>query len=227
MALSQTHCAVPDKETLQDSCQWCSTTVGVHHAPLGMAMHPWVQSHVPRAAGPSLCAATTPVWQGSHPVAMAQQGAQCRPGALPQHPFLQFLKPWRFNTKNDSRAVMLWIGTPKLPSHLSTHPCIQVHPRTPLSPGRVPGAAWGQQSQRAASLLLSAASCFVVLSTAQHTGAISGHGWVDLPAPRPQQPQQKVPPQCQDVSVSNLSPTLPRGVGLPLSTLLMYLTWAA
>lgn len=106
-------------------------------------------------------------------------------------------------------------------SALETHPCSQAHPRASLSPGRVPGAAWRQQSQRAASLPLSAVSCFVVpssWSTAQHAGAISGHGWVALPAPH-KQPPRKVPPQCWDVSVGNLSPTLPRGMGLPLSTL--------
>lgn len=123
VALSQTHCAVPDKETLQDGCQGCSTVVGGCHAPLGTATHPWAQPHVPRAAGPCLCAVTTPVWQGPLPVARAQQGAQQRFRALPQHPFLQSPKSWQCNPKHDTvggRAAMLWVGTPRLPSHLST-----------------------------------------------------------------------------------------------------------
>lgn len=123
VALSQTHCAVPDKETLQDGCQGCSTMVGGCHAPLGTATHPWAQPHVPRAAGPCLCAVTTPVWQGPLPVARAQQGAQQRFRALPQHPFLQSPKSWQCNPNHDTvggRAAMLWVGTPRLPSHLST-----------------------------------------------------------------------------------------------------------
>lgn len=217
MALSQTHCAVPDKETLQDSCQWCSATVGVHHAPLGMAMHPWVQSHVPRAAGPRLCAATTPVWQGSHPVAMAQQGAQCRPGALPQLPFLQFLKPWRCNTKNDSRAVMLWIGTPRLPSHHSTgdpspHPGASQNTPEPWACSR------GCLGAAVPTCSITPPLCRELLCCAEHSTAHWCHQWAWLGRPAcstPSAAPTKSPPTMPGCVCGQPQSNTAQGSGAP------------